>query len=87
MRQVQFYLKDGRIGGAVRPGHDWLIPINTVKPESRLKEKQPPPNNPLPLDLLKIIEATTFLLPRENPDAILSIVGDSRLRLHYESFY
>lgn len=37
MRQVQFYLKDERIPGAIRPGHDWLIPKDARKPEDLRK--------------------------------------------------
>ena len=31
-RQVQLYLKDNRIKGAVRPGREWLIPKDAEKP-------------------------------------------------------
>jgi len=31
-RQVQALCSKGRIGGAVRKGRIWLIPINTAKP-------------------------------------------------------
>jgi len=36
-RQVQVFLKDGRIPGAVQPARDWLIPADAVKPEDRRK--------------------------------------------------
>ena len=36
-RQVQVFLKAGRIPGSVQPARDWLIPIDAVKPEDRRK--------------------------------------------------
>jgi len=32
MRMVQLYLKNNRIPGAIKPGHDWLIPNDAKKP-------------------------------------------------------
>jgi predicted site-specific integrase-resolvase len=32
LRWVQVYLKDGRIDGAIRFGHAWMIPKNAEKP-------------------------------------------------------
>jgi len=43
MRQVQLYLKAGRIPGAVRPGHDWLIPKDAQKPEDGRKNNRRQP--------------------------------------------
>jgi predicted site-specific integrase-resolvase len=39
-RQVQSLLKAGRIPGAVQPARDWLIPIDTVKPEDGRKNNR-----------------------------------------------
>jgi len=35
LRWVQAYLKDGRIEGAIRFGHAWMIPKETEKPNDR----------------------------------------------------
>ena len=35
MRRVQGLLKEDRIPGAIKPGHDWLIPKNAEKPRDR----------------------------------------------------
>jgi len=84
MRQVQLYLKDNRVAGALRPGHDWLIPSDAVKPTSnRAKEK--PRHKNLSSDLAEVIEATIKPMPRNDPDAILGSGTDERIRLHYES--
>ena len=37
MRWVQRMIKNERIPGAIRPGHDWLIPKDTPMPEDRRK--------------------------------------------------
>jgi hypothetical protein len=38
LRWVQVYLKNGRIDGAMRFGHAWMIPKDAVKPvDGRLK--------------------------------------------------
>ena len=51
----------------------------------------PPRGSSLPtesgfaLDLSYIIEASSLLMPRDNPDAIMDNVSDERLRLVYEA--
>ena len=35
MRRVQGLLKEERIPGAIKPGHDWLIPKDAEKPRDR----------------------------------------------------
>ena len=39
LRWVQVYLKDGRINGAVRFGHVWMIPNDAEKPVDPRKIK------------------------------------------------
>jgi len=67
----------------LRLGHDWLIPLDAIKPASR-RGKKTPPQYSLSLELAKIIEATTHPFPRDNPDAIMDMVKEERLRLYYE---
>ena len=40
LRWVQTYLKNGRIDGAVRFGHAWMIPKNAKKPTDPRKTKR-----------------------------------------------
>ena len=43
MRQIQRYLKDNRIPGAIQPGHDWLIPKDAEKPaDGRVNNRRKP---------------------------------------------
>ena len=43
MRQVQFYLQANRIDGAIKPGHDWLIPMDAEKPaDGRVNNRRQP---------------------------------------------
>jgi len=39
-RQVQVYLKAGRIPNAIQPARDWLIPENASKPEDARKHNR-----------------------------------------------
>jgi len=82
MRQVQLYLKDGRVDGALRPGHDWLIPAGAEKPV-RVRGRKPPYS--LKADLAELIARTTLPMPQSDPLAILDTISDERLRLHYEA--
>jgi DNA-binding CsgD family transcriptional regulator len=82
MRQVQLYIKDKRVGGAVRPGHDWLIPANAAKPISMRNLSA---RKSLFSDLAEIFAATIHSIPFDNPYAVLDTVTDERLRLNYES--
>ena len=80
-RRVHRYLQDGRVKGAVRFGSAWMIPADAEKPgDPRREEGQ----ISLSSDLADLFAATTALMPRNNPDAILDSVGEERLRLHYE---
>jgi len=38
-RQVQLLCSNGRISGAVRFGHAWVIPVHADKPRDGRKEK------------------------------------------------
>ena len=43
MRAIQFYLKDNKIEGAVRPGREWLIPKDAPKPaDGRVNNRRRP---------------------------------------------
>ena len=45
MRQVQTYLEDKRIPGAIQPSRDWLIPKDAEKPMDRRKFNRRQPKN------------------------------------------
>lgn len=38
-QRIRALLKEGRIEGAIKPGHDWLIPATTEKPEDGRRKK------------------------------------------------
>jgi len=43
MRQIQKYLQNNRIPGAIKPGHDWLIPKDAQKPaDGRVNNRRRP---------------------------------------------
>ena len=33
-RRIQIMCKEGRLEGAVKKGHQWLIPANVIRPEN-----------------------------------------------------
>jgi len=80
-RRVHRYLQDGRVNGAVRFGAAWMIPVDAEKPCDPRREKG---QISLSSDLTDLFAATTALMPRHKPDAILDSVSEERLRLHYE---
>ena len=82
MRQVQLYLKENRINGAVRPGRDWLIPAGAVKP---LSKRERVPERLLSSELFELLEVTIKPKPYDDPDAILKTTKEERIRLQFES--
>ena len=40
-QRVRALLKQGRIEGAIKPGHDWLIPADAEKPLDARKKLTP----------------------------------------------
>ncbi|MGI6679747.1 MAG: helix-turn-helix domain-containing protein [Dehalobacterium sp.] len=40
-RSIRYHLVAGRIEGAVRKGHMWLIPATSLKPQDRRRKKEP----------------------------------------------
>ncbi|MDD2509934.1 MAG: helix-turn-helix transcriptional regulator [Syntrophomonas sp.] len=60
-----------------------MIPDDAEKPVDPRKEKKPPGQS-LSSELAYIIEATSIPMPTHNPDAILKIVKEEKLRLQYE---
>ena len=40
-RSITYHLVAGRIEGAVRKGHMWLIPATSPKPQDRRRKKDP----------------------------------------------
>ncbi|MCL2775872.1 MAG: hypothetical protein FWD71_21385 [Oscillospiraceae bacterium] len=84
VRWVQTFLKNNRIKGVVRiNNYAWMIPTDAKKPIDPRHEKKPPKCS-LSVDLAQIIEATILPMPQDNPDAILDILQEERLRLHLE---
>ena len=83
LRQVQRLLADGQIPRAKKYGRSWMIPADAEKPiDSRRRKK--PPQESLSSDLSYLIASTTVPMTRNNPDVILDIVSEKRLRLQYE---
>lgn len=85
IRQVQRLSAAKRIPHTKKYGRLWLIPIDAEKPGDPRREELGSPEKFLLSDLADVVAATTLPMPRDNPDAILDIVGEERLRLHYES--
>jgi excisionase family DNA binding protein len=40
-RTVQSWIARGKLPGAIKPGHDWLIPVGTPKPSDRRYVENP----------------------------------------------
>ena len=41
-RSIRYHLLAGRIEGAIRKGHMWLIPATSPKPQDRRRKKASP---------------------------------------------
>jgi excisionase family DNA binding protein len=83
-RQVQRLLAAKRIPRAKKYGRSWMIPDDAEKPADLRKEKKPPGQS-MSLELAHMIEATSVPMPANNPDGILKIVKEEKLRLQYEA--
>jgi len=83
LRQVQRLLADGRIPRAKKYGRSWMIPDDAEKPVDPRRRKKLP-QEALSSDLSYVIASTTVPMPRNNPDALLDILSEERLRLQYE---
>ncbi len=84
LRRVQQLLAGSRIPGAKKYGRSWMLPADAVKPADPRREKSRP-KNALSADLASVIAATTLPMPIREPDAVLNIVREERLRIHYEA--
>lgn len=84
LRQVQRLLAAKRIPRAKKYGRSWMIPEDAEKPADPRREKKPPVES-LSSELAHMIEATSVPMPTHNPDAILKIVKEERVRLQYEA--
>jgi len=80
-RQVQRLLAANRITGAKKHGRDWLIPENAEKPGDPRFKKAEPAQMTLEYDLSRAIEITFISFPRDDPDSVLNIITDDKLRL------
>jgi DNA-binding CsgD family transcriptional regulator len=83
-RQVQRLLADNRVPCAKKYGRSWMIPVDAEKPSDPRRGKKPPGQS-LSSELARVIEATTMPMPAHDPDAILKIVKEEKLRLQYEA--
>lgn len=83
LRQVQRLLAENRIPRAKKYGRSWMIPDDAEKPADPRRKKNPPGQS-LSSELAHVIEATSVPMPIHNPDTILKIVKDERLRIQYE---
>lgn len=84
LRQVQRLLAANRIPRARKYGRSWMIPNDAEKPADPRKAKGLPAPSP-PSELARVIEATSVPMPAHDPDAILRVVKDERLRNQYEA--
>lgn len=84
VRQVQRLLADNRIPGAKKYGRSWMIPCHADKPAA-LRRDSGLPEKSLSSDLSYVIASTTLPMPGNNPDGILEIMREERLRLQYEA--
>ena len=85
-RSITYHLKAGRIPGAVKKGKLWLIPADAERPADKRKGDRTlsePPSDLL-TDLLYVSSSSTKPMPKNNPDAILDIVDEDRIRLIYQ---
>lgn len=84
LRQVQRLLAAHRIPHAKKYGRTWMIPGDAKKPSDPRREKKPPGQS-LSSRLAYVMEATSIPMPTHNPDAILDMVKDEKVRLQYEA--
>lgn len=84
LRRVQQLLAGRRIPGAKKYGRSWMLPADAVKPADPRREKSQP-KSALADELAGVIAATTIPMPSEEPDAVLKIVREERLRHQYEA--
>lgn len=83
-RQVQRLVALNRIPGAQKFGRAWMLPAETEKPAD-LRGEKGPSQHKLVAELMRINAATSVPMPADNPDAILDILGEEKLRLIYEA--
>ncbi len=83
LRQVQRLLADNRIPRAKKYGRSWMIPSDAEKPTDPRSEKKQPDKS-LSDELSYVIASTSMPMPANNPDAILEVIEDERLRIQYK---
>ncbi len=83
LRQVQRLVAVNRVPGARKFGRAWMLPADTEKPADLRREKRLSQSS-FSSDLSCVIASTTIPMPENNPDAILEIMKEERLRLLYE---
>ena len=83
LRQVQRLLAENRIPFAKKYGRSWMIPVDAEKPADPRRENKQPYKS-LSDELSYVLESTSMRMPADNPDAILEIIEDERLRIQYE---
>ncbi len=83
LRQVQRLVSNNRILGARKLGKAWMIPCDAEKPADQRSEKKQPDKS-LSDELSFVLTSTSMPMPANNPDAILEVIEDERLRIQYE---
>lgn len=81
-RHVQRFLQAGRVPGAQKLGHVWLIPDDAKKPIRLCGAKQLPQNAPLPYLPYVFISSVLPFSP-DNPDAALHTLPNQAMRAQY----
>lgn len=79
--------ESGPLSRGGKKGKLWLIPADAERPADKRRADQtlPPPPSDLLADLFYVSSSSTKPMPVHNPDAILDIVDEERIRLHYEA--
>lgn len=80
LRRVQKLITDGRVSGAVKLGHNWVVPIYCEKPrDRRCKEKETIRHNfyTLPVKCPELIFTPLYSEPGSGDRVLESLVGDT----------
>ncbi|MDR2935060.1 MAG: helix-turn-helix transcriptional regulator [Candidatus Adiutrix sp.] len=78
-RYVTMCIKNNRIEGAARfGGKSWMIPSGAVKPASGRGNKT---QKSLESELMEVIRAVYIPAPLDEPDSVINMVQDERLRV------
>ena len=81
-RIITLYCVENRISGAIKRGNLWLIPVDAKRPVDKRRKGQVLHKSKRSIadDLSYVLTATNQPMPSDNPDAILSMLEEERLR-------